>query len=112
VKLDRPSAFADAQPLDRRGKRSPATLLVIDERDRYLRFAARHFFTGVSDREAARMLRLRLSIYREGRWRRDRIELKCPLRLVGYLEATLWALLKTKDGLPSARLIRAVIARS
>jgi hypothetical protein len=59
-----------------RGKRMPATLLAIDERDRYLIEAARHF-PGASDRETARRLPIALLRYREGAWRRTRVEALC-----------------------------------
>jgi hypothetical protein len=84
---------------------------VLDERNDLLRQAAGHF-AGVSDREASRRIREALSRYREGRWRRDRVEALCPQQHAGKLVASLWALLKTKDSLPSERLIRAVLARS
>ena len=56
--------WVDAEPLDRRGRRSPKVLLELDERNAYLIEAARHF-TG-SDREIARRLRSRLLIYQQG----------------------------------------------
>jgi hypothetical protein len=94
-----------------RGHRTPRLLLQLDERDRYLREAARHF-SGLSQRETARLLRSRLSVYRDGRWRRDRSELTCPVQHRGKLTAVLWSLLKTRDSLPSERLIRFVLSRS
>ena len=57
-----------AKDHDRRGKRTPATLLQPDERDRYLIEAACHF-PGLSDREVGRRLRSRLLIYQQGAWR-------------------------------------------
>ena len=96
---------------DNRGKRTPRTLLAIDERDRYLIEAARHF-SGASDREIARRLRIALLRYREGAWRRTRGEAICPPRHAGRLEATLWSILKVRDHVPSERLIRAVLSRS
>jgi hypothetical protein len=107
----RHSAFADAAPLDGRGHRTPATLLVLDERDKFLVEAAR-FYPGTSDREIARQLRSALSRYREGRWRRDRSEALCPVRHAGTITAVLWMILKVRDHVPSERLIRMVLARA
>ena len=95
---------------DNRGHRSPRFLLQLDERDRYLIKAARHF-PGLSHRETARLLRCRLTIYRDGRWRRSRSEVWCP-HPVDRIEATLWAILKVRDHVPSERLIRAVLSRT
>jgi hypothetical protein len=103
-----PGDLVGAVVIDGRGRRSPQTQLLIDERNKLLVEAARHF-GDVSDREAARMLRSRIAIYRDGRWRRDRVELKCPLRLVGHLEATLWMVLKVRDHVPSEITIRRAI---
>ena len=66
-------------PVDGRGKRSPQTQLLTDERNAYLIEAARHF-PGLSQREQARQLRHALSRYRDGRWRRDRSEATCPVQ--------------------------------
>jgi hypothetical protein len=104
------SAFADAAPIAGRGRRSPQTLLLIDERDRYLREAARHF-EGLSDREAARRIRTALMRFREGAWRRLRTEALCPESLKGRLEGVLWCVLKVRDYVPSERLIRAALGR-
>ena len=94
---------------DGRGHRTPATLLVLDERDALLIEAAK-FYPGASDREIARQLRTALSTYRNGRWRRDRSEATCPVQHRGKLTATLWAILKTKDALVSDRTIRRALA--
>jgi hypothetical protein len=94
---------------DGRGRRTPRTLLAIDERDRYLIEAARHF-PGASDREVARRLRTALLRYREGRWRRSRADLNCP-HDAGTITAVLWMLLKVRDAIPSERLIRLVLAQ-
>jgi hypothetical protein len=92
-----------------RGKRTPATLLTLDEPDRFLIEAARHF-PGASDRDIARRLRIALLRYREGAWRRTRVEALCPPRHAGRLDGVLWCLLKVADRVPSERLIRAVLA--
>ena len=91
-----------------RGRRSPRLLLELDERDRYLIEAAK-FFPGLSDRETARLLRSRLQIYQQGRWRRSRSEIWCP-HPADRVEAVLWALLRVRDAIPSERTIRAAIA--
>jgi hypothetical protein len=86
------------------GQRSPQTLLLIDERDALLREAA--LFHPGSQRETARRLRLALSIYRDGRWRRDRSEATCPPQHAGKLRAVCWMILKTHDHVPSVATIR------
>jgi hypothetical protein len=60
------------------GHRTPQTLLLLDERDRYLRECARLYCSGMSDRQAASWLQTKLSRYREGAFRRDRSEPLCP----------------------------------
>jgi hypothetical protein len=90
--------------------RTPAVRLALDERDRYLVEAAK-FYPGCSDREIERPLRIALSTYRAGRWRRDRAEALCPAQHRGKLTQTLWCLLKSRDAIPSERLVRAVLAR-
>jgi hypothetical protein len=50
--------------------------------------------------------------YRDGRWRRDRSELTCPVQHHGKLVQTMWRVLKVRDAIPSDRTIRAVLARS
>ena len=88
-----------------RGHRSPQTLQMICERDTLLREAAK-YFPGASDREAARQLRIALSRYRDGRWRRDRSEATCPVQNQGKLTALLYPLLRTRDHVPSVMTIR------
>lgn len=91
------------------GHRTPQTMLLLDERNKYLVEASR-FFRSPSDREVARQLRTALSTYRDGRWRRDRACEVCPPQHQGKLTATLWAILKTKDALVSDRTIRRTLA--
>ncbi len=88
-----------------RGHRSPQTLLLIDQRNALLIEAA-GFYPGASDREAARLIRVSLLRYRDGRWRRDRSEATCPVQHQGKLTQTLWRILKTRDAVPSAMTIR------
>jgi hypothetical protein len=61
-------------PLGGRGHRTRATSLALSERDHILRAAADRYCVGMSDRQAALVLHARLARYREGAWRRDRIE--------------------------------------
>jgi hypothetical protein len=104
-------AFADAVPVDSRGKRSNETLLRLDERDALLIEIARRFYPGISHRETAHRLRSRLLIYRNGRWRRTCVELKSP-HDPESLDAALWCLLRIKDAIPGERLIRCALARA
>ena len=107
----RASDLLDAVPFGGSGRRTPQTLLLIDERDRYLVEAAKHF-PGLSQRETARLLRSRLLVYRSGRWRRNRSELTCPVQHRGKLTEVLWMLLKVRDAIPSERTIRAALSRT
>lgn len=86
--------------IDGRGKRTPRTLLEIDERDAYLMEAAK-FYPGCSDCEIAGRLRSALMTYHNERWRRDRIEGTCPAQHRGKLVQTLCCLLKVRDRAPS-----------
>jgi hypothetical protein len=88
--------------------RSWQTRLLIDERDKLLIEAARFF--GGSDREAARRLHSALLSYRTGRWqRRDAMLVHCPPQYAGRLDGLLWAILRTKDYVPSIATIRRVL---
>jgi hypothetical protein len=93
------------------GHRTPQTMLLLDERDRYLREAAR-FFPYPSDREVARQLRRALLTYRGGAWRREYSEALCPERHRGKLKQALWCLLKSRDAIPCDRSIRTALAQS
>jgi hypothetical protein len=93
-----------------RGHRSPQTLLVINERDKYLIAAAR-FFPGISDREIARQLHRALATYHAGRWRRDYTEATCPMQHKGRLQQLLWLIFKVHDHVPSLGTVRAALAR-
>jgi hypothetical protein len=94
------------------GRRTPATMLALDERNRFLAEAAQKFFPGLSDYEIAWRLRHALSTYRNGRWWRDRAENTCPPQHKGKLAEVLWMILKTKDAVPGERTIRAALAQS
>ncbi|SIN97223.1 hypothetical protein SAMN05443247_01096 [Bradyrhizobium erythrophlei] len=105
----RPSVFADALPIGA-GHRTPQTMLLLDERDRYLREAAR-FFPGCTDREIARRLHIALSTYRGGRFRRDRKD-TCPIQYRGTLREQLYLLLRVRDRVPSEMTIRRALGYS
>jgi hypothetical protein len=111
MKQHRASIFDDALPVDGRGKRSNETLLRIDERDRYLIEAAR-LYPGYRDREIARRLRTALSIYRGGRFDRDRACEVCPVQHRGKLTEVLWMILKVRDHVPSEMTIRRALGYS
>ena len=100
-----------AVPIDRRGHRTPNTLLMLDERDAMLVATARRFFSGMSHRETAHRLRSRLLIYQSGRWRRTSAELRPP-HDADSLDAALWCLLRIKDHVPSEMTIRRALAYS
>ncbi|WP_439373160.1 hypothetical protein [Bradyrhizobium sp. DASA03120] len=98
--------FAHAVPLDGRGHRLADTTLAIDERDRWLAQAAALYMPGQSSRAAALRLRVALARYREGAWRRQRVEDQCPGRLRGRIEQFCWLILRSRDHVPSERVIR------
>jgi hypothetical protein len=87
-------------------------LLRLNERDRYLREAARLYCAGMSDRAAAEWLRIRLRRYREGAFRRDRSEPLCPARHRGTVVELCWMILRTRDHVPSISTIRRALGYS
>jgi hypothetical protein len=102
--------LSGAVPVDGRSHgRTPAVLLLIDERVALIRTAAK-FFPGASDREIARRLRTALSIYRAGRWGRDRSD-TCPVQHRGKLTEILYLLLRVHDHVPSEPTIRRALGR-
>jgi hypothetical protein len=107
----RASAFADAAPVDGRGRRSNHTLLLIKARDALLAEGAR-FFPASSDRETARQLRVALLRYRNGRWRRDCTEATCPVQHAGTYRSLLWLILKLHDYVPCDKTVRTALARA
>lgn len=94
------------------GHRTPNTLLLLDERDRYLREAARLHCIGMSNHQASDFLSSRLARYRGSGWRRDASEATCPVRLKGRVEACCWLILKSRDAVPGDRTVRDVLARA
>ncbi|MET4244604.1 hypothetical protein [Bradyrhizobium sp. RT10b] len=94
------------------GHRTPATLLLIDERDRYLREAAARYCIGMSNHQAADFLRGKLIRYRAAAWQREYAADRCPTRHRDKLTEILWLILKTTfDAIPSDRTVRAALAR-
>jgi hypothetical protein len=112
MKAVRCAELTGAVPIDRRGHRSYEFDLRLIERDKYLREAAARFCAGMSDRQAAAMLRTKLMRYREGGWRRDASETTPPTRLAGRIEAYCWRILKSRDAIPGDRTVRDALARS
>lgn len=105
----RASELVDAVPVGV-GKRTQATLAALDARDQLLVEAARRHCIGMSERQAATMLRSALLRYASGRWRRSRFAIECPEPLE-RLDALLWQVLRVRDHAPSESLIRQVLAR-
>jgi hypothetical protein len=81
--------------------RLPETIAAINKRDGLIREAARRFYVGMSDREAARRLRSALTVYAAGRWRRDCSEAACPIQHRGKLIEILYRMLRVRDHVPS-----------
>jgi hypothetical protein len=102
--------LTNSGPVDWRGRRTPADVLGRTIRDHLLRIAAERHLSGLSDRQAAEMLRTKLTRYAAGSWRRDRVEDLCPARHHGRIEALLWETLRTRDMIPSSRTIRKALA--
>jgi hypothetical protein len=111
MKQVRTADLTNAAPVAGPGRRTPATMLALDERDALLVEIARRFYGGLSHRETAHRLRRSWLLYRQGRWRRTYTELRCP-HDAERLDAALWCLLRIRDSLPSERLIRLVLSRS
>jgi len=96
--------------VDGRGQRSPRTVLMLTVRDYLLCEACRRHFPGLSQREAARLIRIALIRYRQGRFRRERTCDACPACHAGKLTGVLWLLLKIRDAIPSEMTVRRAIA--
>lgn len=96
--------------VDARGRRPPSDVLARAIRDHLLRTAADRFCTGMTDRQAAMVLRTKLVRYREGGWRRDRVEVRCPDRHRGTITELFWTVFSIRDATPSDRTIRAALA--
>jgi hypothetical protein len=97
---------------DGRGHRTPQTIMLLDERDALLIEAAHRFCVGMSDRQAARHLRIALLRYQAVRWQRTRSQAICPPQHRGRLDALLWCMLKVRDHVPSEMTIRRALAFS
>ena len=89
-----------ANSVELRGRRPPADVLSRAIRDHLLRLAAERHCTGMSDRQAAEMLRTKLTRYQTGAWRRDRFSEACPDRHRGTLNELLWQTLMIRDAIP------------
>jgi hypothetical protein len=106
----RPSAFDDAAPIDRRGKRLPGTVEALARRDELLRRAAAEFCCSMTHHQAAELLHQKLLRYRTSAWSsRDRAEDECPARLASRLDGLLWKILKARDAVPGAAMIATVL---
>jgi hypothetical protein len=104
MKPVQPDELLHSVPVDGRGRTSPAEQSLIDERTILLRRASQ-FFPG-HQRETARQIHARLSIYRNGRWRRDRSAERCPPQHRGRPEEIWWLISKCHDHTPSEMTIR------
>jgi hypothetical protein len=111
MKQHRPSIFADAFPVGA-GHPTPAEMLSRDERDRYLIAAADRYCIGMSDNAAADYLVVRLARYAETAWRKEYAEALCPARHRGIITELFWMILKSRDRVPSERLVREVLRAS
>jgi hypothetical protein len=108
VKIVRTSDVTGAVPFH---GRTPAVRLVLDERGKLLREAARRHCVGMSERQAARYIHDALKVYSLGRWRRDASgEPTCPAQYKGTLREFLFLLLRTKDRVPSFGTVRRALA--
>ena len=103
------SAFADAVPVDGRGRRSNHTMILIRARATLLRMAAT-YFPASSDRESAHRLRAALSQYHSGRWRRDRTLAACPPQYADSYRMVFFAIFTMHDHVPGDRVVRAALA--
>jgi hypothetical protein len=99
-------------PLGRRGYRRPETLAALHRRDALICDAVAMFFPSSSANGAAHRLHTALQRYESGAWRRERIADGCPSRHTGRIAGHCWEILHTVDHVPSARLIRAILARA
>jgi len=111
MKPHRPSIFAGAFPVGA-GHPTPAEMLSRDERDRYLIAAADRYCVGMSDNAAADYLLVRLARYHETAWRKEYADALCPARHRGSITELFWMALKSRNRLPSERLVREVLRAS
>lgn len=108
---DRPPTFASAFPVGA-GHPTPAEMLSRNERDRYLIAAADRYCVGMSDNSTADYLVVRLARYRATAWLREGPETRCPARHRGSITEFFWMILKARDRVPGARLVREVLRAS
>jgi hypothetical protein len=81
---------------------------VLDQRDHLLKEAA-SFLPAGSAREKGDWVHERLGRYRNGRWRTGDRLLRDNPHAPSCLDAILWRLLRVKDHVPSAELIRKIV---
>lgn len=113
MKPHRPTAFVDAAPVDRRGKRSSETMQALARRDDLLRQAAARFFVGMNHHQAGTALHVRLLRYQTSAWAsRDRAAESCPPRLAGRLDGLLWEILRAHDHVLGAAMIAKILSRA
>src|SRR3954452_18762517 len=89
--------------IDARGRRPPADVVARTIRDHLLRVAAARFCAGLSDRQAALILRAKLIRYREAAWPSDRSLEQCPARHRGTISELMWTILRIRDAIPGDR---------
>jgi hypothetical protein len=97
--------------VDRRGRRTVGTKLKHHLRDYLIAECADRHFAGLRDREAARLIRQKLSRYQTGAWRRERSATCCPERHAGKLTSLLWQLLWLCDAVPSDKTVRRALKK-
>lgn len=97
--------------LERRGRRTAATVHAIASRGYLLRLAARSFFPGMSERQQAETLEKIIRRYACGRWRRDRIELSCPETIKGTVHEVAFCILRQQDRVPGFSTIKNALRR-
>lgn len=109
MKQDRAAAF-NGGPIDGRGRRPPADVVARAIRDHLLRVAAARFCAGLSERQAALILRAKLIRYREAAWPSDRSLEQCPARHRGTISELMWTILRIRDAIPGDRSLRTALA--
>ena len=97
-------------PKRKQRSRNLATQLVQRRHEGLICKTAARFFEG-SAQAQAEQLHSELVRYAAGAWRREREHEKCSAPAES-LKAALWSILTARDYVPSARTIRALLARS
>lgn len=94
-----------------RGRRLPATVARLAERDRLLQGARARFWPDLSEREAAREIAAAIRRYASTAWWRERVLDTVPARHAGRPAELWWRLLKVHDHPPSPETVRRAIRR-